>query len=284
MSKISVLEVYDVENGTRKTLHEFEGIIEAPNWLQDGDTILYNADGRIWKYSISEDSTQVLDTGFCTSCNNDHVPSPDNLKLAVSCASPDAEGFSSHIYIIPMEGGAPRKVSEKSPSFLHGWSWDGKELAYCSAFRGDDKVDICVIPADGGEEKRLTDGVGYNDGPEYSPDDKHIWFNSTRNGLMQIYRMDRDGSNLTQMTDTDSNNWFAHISPDGRQVVWLVFRKGELSPWEHVPDRNVELWMMDYDGGNKHRVVSLFGGQGTINVNSWSPDSRKFAFVSYRYE
>lgn len=282
MKKISVLEVYDVEKKERKVLHEFEGVIEAPNWLRDGDTLLYNTDGKIWKYSICRDKSVPVDTGWCTRCNNDHVPSPDNRALCISCAPPDDPAGQSQIYMLPMEGGVPRLVVKNSPSYLHGWSNDGKELAYC-AFRGDE-VDIYTYPLEGGEEKRLTDGIGYNDGPEYAPDDRHIWFNSTRTGLMQIFRMNRDGSDLTQMTDADSNNWFAHVSPDGRKVVYLSFRKGDLEPWEHLPDKQVELWMMNDDGSEKKCLVQLFGGQGTINVNSWAPDSRRFAFISYRYE
>ena len=173
-------------------------------------------------------------------------------------------------------------MTENTPSFLHGISFDGREMAYC-AFR-DKQVDIYTIPVEGGVERCLTDGKGYNDGPEYSPDDRHIWFNSTRNGLMQVFRMNRDGSELTQMTDSESNNWFPHVSPDGRQVVYLTFRKGDLEPWQHLPDKQVELWLMDIDGGNKRKLTDVFGGQGTINVNSWNQDSRRFAFVSYRYD
>ncbi len=282
MKKISVLEIYDIEKAERVTLHEFEGVIEAPNWLLDGDTLLYNANGRIWKYSIRTDESLPVDTGWCTNCNNDHVPSPDNRELCISCSPSGESEMKSQIYVIPMEGGTPKMVVESNPSFLHGWSNDGKELVYC-AFRGD-AVDVCAYLIEGGEERRLTDGLGYNDGPEYSPDDRHIWFNSTRNGLMQIFRMNRDGSDLTQMTDADSNNWFAHVSPDGSKVVYLAFRKEDLEPWQHLPDKQVELWLMNYDGSQKQQIVRLFGGQGTINVNSWAPDSRRFAFVSYRYE
>lgn len=283
----SILCTMDVETGEETVLHEFPGIIEAPNWLNDGNTLLYNADGKIYRYEIDKDHVEQVDTGFCVQCNNDHVPSPDNQLLAVSCMPPElTDGtYESHIYVLPMTGGEPKDLTGPGLSYLHGWSPDGKELAYC-AFRKKPeeetmRIEICTIPSDGGEETCLTDGKGYNDGPEYSPDGKHIWFNSTRSGMMQVWRMNRDGSGLTQMTDFDANNWFGHVSPDGKHVIYLTFAKGELEPNEHLPNMYVSLGMMDYDGQNKKKLLDLFGGQGSINVNSWAPDSRRIAYVKY---
>ncbi len=278
----SILNILDTKTGEVKKLAEYDKIIEAPNWLKDGDNLLYNSDGLIYRYHIPTGTVERIDTGFCDNCNNDHVLSPDHTQLAVSHSPQNS--WMSKIYILPVTGGEPKLITPEGPSFLHGWSQDGSELAYC-AFRNMSEnsfdVDIYSIPATGGEEKRLTNGEGFNDGPEYAPNGKHIWFNSTRTGLMQIWRMDLDGSNPVQMTFEEKNNWFAHISPDGSKVINLAYRKGDLDPNEHLPNMQVELWLMNYDGTERNLVLSFFGGQGSINVNSWSPDNQYVAFVSY---
>ena len=277
---ISLLEVYDTETGERRVLRRYDHLIEAPNWSKDGKSLYYNSRGKIWRYDLAGGYDRQIDTGFAVNCNNDHVLSPDGRQIAVSHSE---ENWISKVYILPITGGEPQLVTEKGPSFLHGWSPDGKQLAYC-AFRPEgDGADIYTISAEGGEETRLTDAPGLNDGPEYSPDGQYIWVNSVRSGLMQLWRMKADGSEQTQMTfDEGWNSWFAHLSPDGKKVVYICYRKGDLEPGEHLPHKNVELRMMDADGSNVRTIARLFGGQGTINVNSWSPDSREFAFVSYR--
>lgn len=279
-SDISLLEVYDTHTGERRILRQYDHLIEAPNWSKDGRSLYYNSRGKIWRYDLAGGYDEEIDTGFAANCNNDHVLSPDGKEIAVSHSE---ESWISKVYILPIKGGTPRLVTEKGPSYLHGWSPDGKQLAYC-AFRPEgDGADIYTISTDGGEETRLTDAPGLNDGPEYSPDGKYIWFNSVRSGLMQIWRMKADGSEQIQMTFDESwNSWFAHISPDGKKVVYICYKKGDLKPGEHLPHKNVELRMMNADGTNVQTIARLFGGQGTINVNSWSPDSREFAFVSYR--
>lgn len=276
---VSYLNVLDWETGAVETLARFDRVIEAPNWMPATDELVYNADGLIWAWK--DGAERRVPTGPCDQCNNDHVLSPAGDAIAVSHMTFD-KGFSSRVYIVPFDGGEPRLVTPESPSFLHGWSPDGRELAYC-AFRqigGRHEVDIWTIPAEGGEEKRLTGG-GFNDGPEYSPDGEYIWFNSTRSGLMQAWRMRRDGSEPTRMTHLEENCWFPHVSPDGKRVVWIVYHKGHLLPEEHLPNMQVEIWGMEADGSNPRRLCSFFGGQGSMNVNSWAPDSRHLAFVSY---
>lgn len=274
----SFLETLDIATGTRKVLKEFDYVIEAPNWTQDGRFLVYNSRGRLYKYELATGAIEELQSGFAVDCNNDHVLSPDNGEIAISHFTyADA---TSRIYIIPFSGGSPRLVTEKGPSYLHGWSPDGRRLAYCGARGG--QFDIYTIAVEGGPETQLTDLPGLDDGPEYSPDGRHIWFNSTRTGLMQVWRMETDGSNPTQMVHEDANCWFPHVSPDGKQVVYIVYGRNDVAPGDHPANKNVEIRLIAASGGKSRTLAKLFGGQGTINVNSWSPDSRAIAFVSYR--
>lgn len=275
----SILEIYDVETGTHSVIKEFPYLIEAPNWSKDGKYLTYNSDGKIFKFDLETKGSTEVPTDFVTNCNNDHVLSPDGESIAVSHGV--KEDGKSRVYTVSLSGGVPRLITPLAPSYLHGWSPDGKTLAYCAERNGE--FDVYTIPVEGGVETRLTDAPGLNDGPEYDSAGEYIWFNSVRSGLMQAWRMKADGTEQTQMTfDENWNTWFPHISPDRTKVVMIAYKKGDVKPGEHVPHKYVELRLMNADGSDLKTIVELFGGQGTINVNSWSPDSKKFAYVRYR--
>lgn len=275
----SVLEIYDIHKKERKTLAVFDELIEAPNWSHDGKFLTYNSRGKIYRFDLECYKSTEIYTDYVNQCNNDHVLSPDGTRIAVS-HNVKEDGLS-RIFIVPLQGGIPQLITPLGPSYLHGWSHDGKTLAYCA--QRQDSYDIYTIPAEGGNETRLTIAGGLNDGPEYDSRGEYIWFNSVRTGMMQAWRMKPDGTKQVQMTfEKDWNIWFPHISPDGKKVVMLAYHKNDVKPYEHVPDKNVELRLMNSDGSDMQTIVRLFGGQGTINVNSWSPDSGRFAFVSYK--
>ena len=274
----SILETMDVHSGERTVLKEFDYVIEAPNWTKDGRYLVYNSRGHMYTYALANGEIKEIDTGFAVDCNNDHVLSPDNSQLAVSHHT--NEDAASRIYILPFAGGQPVLVTDKGPSYLHGWSPDGKRLAYCAERNG--QYDVYSIAVAGGEETQLTDLPGLDDGPEYSPDGKYIWFNSVRSGLMQVWRMEADGSNPTHMVKEESNCWFPHVSPDGKWVVYIAYGKDDVKPGDHPANKNVELRLIPAEGGQSKTIAKLFGGQGTINVNSWAANGRTIAFVSYR--
>ncbi len=275
----SILEVYNIETGERRVLAEFDYVIEAPNWSADGKYLTYNSEGKIYKYDLDTGVSTEVFSHYVNNCNNDHVLSPDGSSIAVSHHT--KEDGLSRIYIIPFDGSMPKLVTPLAPSYLHGWSPDGKTFAYCAERNGE--FDIYTIPVTGGEEKRLTDAPGLNDGSEYDSEGEYIWFNSMRSGRMQAWRMKSDGSEQTQMTfDEEWNTWFPHISPDRKNVVMLAYHQDDVKPGEHVPNKNVEIRLMSADGGEVKTIIKLFGGQGTINVNSWAPDSKQFAFVRYK--
>lgn len=278
----SILEIFDIETGKSEVLDEFDRVIEAPNWSVDGKFLTFNSEGRIYKYEIASGDLSEVPSYFVDNCNNDHVLAPDGTGLYVSHHT--KEDGLSRIYKIFYDGRMPELVTPLAPSYLHGITPDGKMLAYCAERNGE--YDIYTIPTAGGNETQLTTAFGLNDGPEYDCDGEYIWFNSVRTGRMQAWRMKVDGSEQTQMTfDAHWNTWFPHISPDRTKVVMLAYHERDVRPGEHVPNKNVEIRLMtgsDKTGWSKPRtILKLFGGQGTINVNSWAPDSKRFAYVRY---
>lgn len=271
----SALEIVPIGSKDRRVVYHTVDHIEAPNWTVDGQNLLFNAGGRIYLLPVKGGTPVPLDTGFANKCNNDHGLSPDGTQLAISDQS---QGGNSLIYIVPATGGTPRQVTPIGPSYWHGWSPDGATLAYCAERNG--KFDVYTVPAAGGEEKRLTTAKGLDDGPEYTRDGKFIYFNSDRTGTMQIWRMKPDGSRHEQVTSDEFNNWFAHPSPDGKWIVFLSYDKDVTG---HPANKPVRLRLMPLGGGPIQDLARLFGGQGTMNVPSWSPDSRQIAFVSYEF-
>ncbi len=274
----STLETIAISSKDRKVIYTANEHFEAPNWSRDGKYFLLNRAGRLIKLPVTGGTPEILDTGFATRANNDHGISPDGTQLVISDQSQEPQ--RSLIYTLPMTGGTPRRITKLAPSYWHGWSPDGRTLAYCADRNGN--YDVYTIPVEGGEETRLTTAEGLDDGPEYSPDGQSIYFNSVRSGLMQIWRMKPDGSEQTQVTRDDYNNWFAHPSPDGK---WLVIISYEKDVTGHPANKDVMLRLVPVTPtgfGEIQVLAKLFGGQGTMNVPSWSPDSRQLAFVSYR--
>jgi TolB protein len=271
----SRLELIDVTSGHRRVIYSADSVFEAPNWTRDGKALIYNSGGRLVRFDLENRTPALIDTGDVVRNNNDHVISFDGNMLAISSHS---EAGDSRIYTVPLQGGRPKLITPRGPSYLHGWSPDGKFLVYTAQRNGI--FDIYRIPVEGGDETRLTTYVGLDDGPEYTPDGEYIYFNSVRSGRMQIWRMKPDGSHQEQITDDAYHNWFPHISPDGKKVVFVSYLVNEVEPSDHPAAKRVYLRLMPLDGGAPKVLAYLYGGQGTMNVPSWSPDGKQLAFVS----
>ena len=272
----STLETQAMNSTDRRVVHVTPSRIEAPNWLRDGKTLIYNGGGRLYRVPASGGTPEAIDTGFAVRCNNDHGVSPDGKQLVISDQSQGDR--KSRIYTLPVEGGTPKLVTTKAPSYWHGWSPDGKKLAYCA--ERDGEYDVYTISVGGGAETRLTTAKGLDDGPEYSPDGQHLYFNSDRSGRMQIWRMKDDGAEQEQLTDDELNNWFPHVSPDGRALVFVSYAKDVTG---HPADKDVTLRRMTLADKKIDVLGRFLGGQGTANVPCWSPDGRRIAFVTYQY-
>ena len=273
----SNIEILEVATGNREIIYSQPNSIQAPNWSKDGKGLIYNdSKGLLYTLDLNSRKPQLLNTGDIKNNNNDHVLSFDGKMIGLSSFDKNLGG--SIIYTVPIAGGIPKLITPKGPSYLHGWSPDGKFLVFCGERNGN--FDVYKIPSDGGAEMRLTNSEGLDDGPEYTPDGQYIYFNSVRSDLMQIWRMKTDGSKQEQVTSDEFNNWFAHISPDGKSMVFLSFLKEEVEPGIHPPYKHVYIRTLPISGGTPKVLAYIYGGQGSINTPSWSPDSKKIAFIS----
>ena len=272
----STLETIPISSFDRRVVYHTSDHIEAPNWSPDGKTLIYNSKGLLYKIPAEGGTPELIPTGFAKRINNDHGISPDGTQLVIS---DQTETGRSMIYSLSIDGGEPKKLTDLSPSYWHGWSPDGKTLAYCAERNGN--YDIYTIPFEGGKEVRLTKAEGLDDGPDYSPDGNYIYFNSSRTGTMQIWQMKTDGSEQEQLTTDKYNDWFAHPSPDGKWIVYVTFGT-DVPAASHPANKDVMLRLMNLETKEVQVMAKLFGGQGTINVPSWSPDSQRIAFVSYQ--
>ncbi len=253
----SLLKTVDISSGRIETVYRADRRFEAPNWSHDGRYFLINSEGRLYRLPVSGRQLAELPVSLATPrMNNDHGISPDGKSLVIS-HEPTEDWLTSSVYTLPIGGGTPKQIR-----------------------RRDDEFDIYTIPVTGGEERRITTCKGLDDGPDYSPDGAFIYYNSFCSGKMEIWRMRPDGTEPEQLTHDAYSNWFPHPSPDGRWIVYLSFIEDQGQ--DHPFGKQVKLRLMDLrDRSVRDLTPEFFGGQGTINVPSWSPDSRRVAFVTF---
>jgi Tol biopolymer transport system component len=270
----SIIETYEIATESVREVLVVDGRIEAPNWAPSGDWLLVNGEGRLFRVPLADPELVAIDTAEAILCNNDHGISPDGRVIILSSHH---EGVGSQVYLMPVAGAALRKVSPEAPSWWHSMSPDGRTLAYVAAREGRRVIDVYTL-VPGEQEKRLTFGEGHCDGPDFSADGKQIYYNCDRGGHAQIWVMAADGSGQRQLFADDRVNWFPHPSPDGRHLVYLAYPSGTEG---HPADLPVALVLCDPEGRDRRPVREFTGGQGTINVPSWAPDGRAFAYVRY---
>ena len=274
------MEIMDVFDGERKVIHESTGKFEAPNWMPDGKKLLFNEKGSIYTIPIEGGTPEKINTGSLDHLNNDHGISFNEKMLAISHHREGLPGGGSTVYVLPLTGGEPTLITQETPSYWHGWNPNGKEVVVVGQRKGSKIYNLYKVAISNGAETALTDNTsGHVDGPEYSPDGKYVYYNANPTGTMQVWRMKPDGSAREQLTFDERHNWFPHLSPDGKWMVYISF-PNDIAPNEHPSYKKVTLNLMPVAGGAPKVIAYLYGGQGTINVNSWSPDSKHIAFVS----
>ena len=276
--------IAEAERGSAELVYSTDKLLlEAPNWAPDGGLLL-NGDGLLWRLELEREvALQRVPIEDLPPINNDHVLDAKRGLIYLSAND-------GHIYVAPIEGGTARRITH-DPSryhFLHGVSPDGATLAFVEIPQADLSVPgrLALISTAGGETHYPDAGSSHLDGPEYSPDGAWLYFNTeefaSRPGHAQLARMLSEGGPIERLVDSESVDWFPHLSPDGELANYISFPPGTLG---HPADLDVEVRVIRTT--NWRDIVwqfLLFGGQGTINVNSWSPDSRRFAFVAYPLE
>jgi TolB protein len=278
----SHLEVMEVATGLRKILHSDPGSIQAPNWTPDDKLLFNSAAGVMYTYDIAANKVSELETGKCRQNNNDHVLSFDGKMLALSNYA--GEPRRSVAFILPTKGSKePKQITspDAGHAYLHGWSPDGKKLVFTGGRKGEtgNYRNLWSVDVDTKLETAITPPGTLDDGPEYTPDGKYIYFNSVRTGTMQIWRMRPDGAHPEQVTFDEYNDWFPHISPDGKWIVYIAFPV-DMDPWSHPFYRQCYIRLMPTSGGVPKTIAYLYGGQGSMNTPGWSPDSKRIAFVT----
>jgi Tol biopolymer transport system component len=285
----SRLFIYDLRNGSSHLVYTADSIWEAPNWSPDGKFLIANSGGGIYKLVLKQDGTAEPEKVAIPAdyqCNNDKAISPDGKKIAFSATVPPHKG--SQVFLADVDGNNLKLMTSDSPSYFHGWSPDSKTLAFVAQRNGSGQYDIYGMPASGGSEKQLTSNIHQDDGPDYSPDGKWIYINSDRSGKEAIWRFPADGAGhndeKAEMVVNDGlEDWFPHISPDGKKMVYIGYPAG--TPTHNPRTVHIELKLVAINHGtvaaSQKKLVEAIGGQGPMNVNSWAPDSMRFAYVTY---
>ncbi len=290
----SKMAIYTLADKSIRAVYESDQTFEAPNWSLDGKHLIFNTGGRLYRLpvDVANPAPEVIDIDASLRLNNDHAPSPDGKLIGFSASSPAVR--QSQVYVSNADGSNVRMVASATPSYFHGWSPDGKYLAYVHQHPGPNggpaNYDIFRVPVGGGAPEQLNSNPAYDDGPEYSPDGKWIYYNTDRSGGWDIWRIPANGAGpndqkAQQITNDELEDWFPHFSPDRKWMLFLSFVKGTKTHGEKLP--GTQLRMMPAPGARPAKspqiqvLTTFFGGQGTINVNSWSPDSKRFAYVIY---
>jgi TolB protein len=274
--------IANVPERTLTLVHEDAGmLLEAPNWTPDATALILNGDGFAWRLDLgSRRLTRIpLDA---PPLNNDHVIHPNGRDLLVSA-------MDGHIYRTTLEGGVAQRVTDDTATaqFLHGVSPDGEALAYVEIARADFTLPgaLAIVDASGGGKRILDTGRGHIDGPEYSPDGEWIYLNAeaftTEPGHAQLARIRPDGMGFERIHASERVDWFPHLSADGTAGAYISFPPGTLGHPADLPVRISAVRLPDW--GAPELEIDLFGGQGTLNVNSWAPDGTRFAFVAYPF-
>jgi catechol 2,3-dioxygenase-like lactoylglutathione lyase family enzyme len=274
----SALQTLSIQDQFRRAMmiRTAPGRLRSPNWAPDRKSIYVHEDGRLRKIPyLTPDAggvPQDIPVGTLVDCSGNFGLSPDGKYLAVTCA--ETKGGRHEVHVLPAGGSdTPRKLTHSaSGSFFHAWAPDSQTIAFTRGSAG--KADLFTIPLAGGAETRLTSDT-LNDGPDYTPDGKLIYFDSSRSGSTQIWRMKSDGTGAEQVTDDDAVNSSPHVSPDGKFVAFL---SQPADSDQGITDATLKV--MSLGDGMIRPIVDFQGNRDSFSMYGWG-DGTHLAFVGY---
>jgi Tol biopolymer transport system component len=276
------VSVINVDAETTTVVFETDAVLlEAPNWHPRDDALVLNGDGGLWHLGLGDAKLRRVELSDIPAINNDHLVHPDGVTVYLSADD-------GHLYRAPIDGGSATRVTHASSTdgfmhFLHGIRPDGARLAFVGVRYADRVMHaprVFTMSVAGDDYRAVTPAGVAADGPEYHPSGEWIYLNTEQfDGHAQIARVREDGLDAQRLTHAATVDWFPHLSPDHSHAVYLAYPPGTTG---HPPNCRVNLMLVERDDWQHPRSVArLFGGQGTINVNSWSPNGSSFAFVAY---
>ena len=177
-----------------------------PAWAPDGSKLAFtsNRDGNPEIYVVNRDGSNLRRLTNSPSIDVTPTWSPTGNQIAFTS---DRAG-TPQVYIMNADGSSPRRIASEWSDRATWSPAPFNEIAY--AARSGGGYDIRVFSFATGETVQLTNGIGSNESPAFSPNGRHIAFTSTRAGKEQIFTIARDGKDLRQITKDGVNrypNW-----------------------------------------------------------------------------